>query len=330
MKRTGSSGRWMWIAGLLLPGLAGPWVAAAGTLSVLTYNVAGLPQGVNPDQFPAVNTVRISPKLNAFDLVVVQEDFAYHTELVSQVDHPYQSVKDTSGRGPYQFGFGDGLNTFSRSPFAGFTRITWDSCNGVFDQGSDCLAPKGFSMARLTLARGAEVDVYDLHADAGSGADDLTARRSNLRQLSATIDANSSGRAVLVLGDTNSRYTRSGDILPELLSAAGLTDVWIERARGGSVPTIGPSLTQGCAADPSGADCEVVDKILYRSGGGLLLAATSYAEAPGFVDDAGAPLSDHRPISAVFTYTVVPEPGAATLLAGGLLAIGARRRSRAG
>ena len=323
---------WPWIGGGLsglLAAFAAP-AALAGTFSVLTYNVAGLPQGANPDQFPAVNTVKISPKLNAFDLVGVQEDFWYHADLVSQANHPYQSVKDASGRDPYFLGLGDGLNTFSRSPFSGFTRVMWSACSGYFEKGSDCLAPKGFSFARHELAPGVEIDVYDLHADAGSSPEDLAARAANLRQLYAFIDANSAGRAVLVLGDTNSRYTRSGDVLPELLSAVDLGDVWVSLVRGGSLPGVGPSLTTGCDADPSGPDCETIDKILYRSGGGVLLEPLSYEVlASGFVDENGAPLSDHDPTSAVFRYTLVPEPGTGLLVLAGLSGLAARRRRRA-
>lgn len=313
--------------GLALATLLAGSPALAGTFSVLTYNVAGLPQGTNPDQFPAVNTVKISPKLNAYDLVGVQEDFWYHTELTSEVTHPHQSVKDTSGRDPYFFGLGDGLNTFSQSPFSGFAREMWMSCNGYFEAGSDCLAPKGLTFARHTLAPGVEIDVYNLHADAGGAAEDLAARRSNLRQLADAIEARSAGRAVIVLGDTNSRYTRADDILPELVSSAGLTDVWVELSRGGVAPSVGAALQSGCASDPSGPDCETIDKIFYRSGGGVLLEALSYARPQDFVDELGDPLSDHDPTAAVFRFTSVPEPGTATLVATALVGLASLRRS---
>lgn len=312
--------------GLALATLLAGGPALAGTFSVLTYNVAGLPQGTNPDQFPAVNTVKISPKLNAYDLVGVQEDFWYHTELSSQVNHPHQSVKDTSGRDPYFFGLGDGLNTFSRSPFTGFTREMWTVCNGYFEAGSDCLAPKGLSLARHTLAPGVEIDVYNFHADAGGAEEDLAARRSNLRQLADAILAHSADRAVIVLGDTNSRYTRAGDILPELVSTAGLTDVWVELTRGGIAPSIGSPAQSGCATDPAGGECETIDKIFYRSGGGVLLEALSYARPQDFVDELGDPLSDHDPTAAVFRFTSVPEPGTAMLLATALVGLAGLRR----
>jgi len=222
---------------------------------------------------------------------------------------------------------GDGLNRMTVFPFEDHTRVRWDECYGTFTNGSDCLAVKGFSVARHELAPGAFVDVYNWHADASDDPEDLAARRSEVRQLYAYIEAFSAGHAVLVLGDTNSRYTREGDILPEMLAATALSDVWVELALGGALPELGPAL-RDCVEDGlSGGDCERVDKILYRSGGGVTLVPVSYqAGNPLFHDELGVPLSDHEPVSAVFLWSL-PEPGAAGLLALGLVGLPVVRRS---
>jgi endonuclease/exonuclease/phosphatase family metal-dependent hydrolase len=320
-------------AALTLPG-----ASPAATFSVLTYNVAGLPLGLSSSS-PEVNTVQISPRLNAFDLVAVQEDFGFHAELTSAITHPHRSVKDTrdvpevvdlaAQIGLPEPQLGDGLNTFSTSPSGGFTRVTWSDCFGLFDSGSDCLAPKGFTFARHELVPGGFVDVYDLHADAGGDDGSLAARRANLRQLADFVVAASAGNAVIVLGDFNSRYTRAGDILPEFVAATGLTDVWVERVRGGDVPGIGPSLQAGCAISFTDAECERVDKIFYRSGDQVLLEAVGHVVLEDWIDAAGAQLSDHEPVSAVFRLTVVPEPGTALLAIAGLAGLSARRPLRA-
>jgi hypothetical protein len=309
--------------------LAIPGSSQAGTFSVLTYNVAGLPLGFSSSS-PEVNTVQISPRLNAFDLVAVQEDFSFHTELTSQIVHPFVSVKDTTdvpivAASGLDLGLGDGLNTFSFSPFTDFTRVTWNECFGLFDSGSDCLAPKGFTLARHEVEPGVVVDVYNLHADAGGGPDDLAARRSNLRQLADFILATSSGNPLIVLGDFNSRYTREGDILPEFLTTVGLTDVWIELSRGGVMPELGPSLGD-CNSDLAGASCERVDKILYRSGGDVQLAAISHTVPGDWIDSEGGQLSDHWPVSAGFRVTVVPEASTGLLVAVSLGSFAAVRR----
>jgi endonuclease/exonuclease/phosphatase family metal-dependent hydrolase len=273
------------------PDASGP----SGTpLRVLTYNVAGLPEPLS-SSMPSRNSPLISPLLNGYGLALLQEDFAYHAQIVGMAMHPYQSPSDTRGES-----LGDGLNLLSDFPFSELTRVKWLKCNGLFDQGSDCATPKGFSFARLDVA-GLAIDVYDLHADAGSTAADQGARADNLRQLAQAIRERSEGRAVIVAGDTNSRYTRAGDDLPALVDEAGLTDVWVELQRAGDRPA--PGSTVSCSeVDLDDPACDRIDRILYRSGGGVKLRPSEYrVEGAKFSDSAGMQLSDHRPVSALFT-----------------------------
>lgn len=323
MRRTGG------LAWALVWGIAwGSSAATATTLSVLTYNVAGLPEGISSSH-PVANHPQISPLLNAYDLVGVQEDFAYHDLLVESLTQPYQSVKDTNP-GPFGeqlgFAFGDGLNTFSQSPFFDFFRVTWETCFGVVSNGSDCLTPKGFTYERREISAGVFLDVYNLHSDAGGDPEDLEARAANMRQVYQHVLDFSSDVAVIVLGDTNSRYTRGADVLPEMLAATGLTDVWIELERGGALPAVGAALSD--CTDPSAGTCERVDKIFYRGSALLSIEALDYDVPRDLFSDAnGAPLSDHDPVHVLFELTVVPEPGTLALLGAGL-AIVARRKPR--
>jgi hypothetical protein len=312
-----------------------PVRAAAVELSVLTYNVAGLPAGIS-SSLPQFNTVQISPRLNAYDLAVVQEDFFYHDDLISQAVHPFISVKDTRNAPLIEelgldLGLGDGLNTFSFSPFQGFQRIQWSQCFGDFTNiptsAADCLATKGFTLARHEIEPGVWVDVYNLHADAGGGPEDLETRATNIRQLRDAILAMSPGRAVIVLGDTNSRYTRAADVLPELLSTTGLSDVWIELERGGDLPDVGAALGD-CAADAAGPDCERVDKIFFRSSAKVQITPLAYDVPTDWVDANGEQLSDHLPVSALFEIQFVPEPGLLALLAPALAALLRRNCNR--
>lgn len=269
--------------------------AVAGQLSVLTYNVAGLPDLFSSGS-PATNTVKISPLLNDYDIVVVQEDFSYHSDLTSQTIHPYQSQH--SG----DIAIGDGMNQFSFSPYTDFMRVKWNDCYGVFDSGTDCLTPKGFSLSRHFLDDGAIVDVYNLHADAGSDTNSLAARGKNLLQLLAFIEANSQGHAVIVAGDTNSRFTRTTDRLQDFIQA-GFKDAWVETARHGHYPVGGSAALTDCA-DKNSGNCERVDKILYRSGTAVTLTLNDAFVPAHFVDENGAELSDHDPVAAYFNYHV--------------------------
>ncbi|SCL15619.1 Jacalin-like lectin domain-containing protein [Micromonospora nigra] len=268
--------------------------AASGAFSVLTYNVAGLPEPLSGGN-PAVNTRPIGERVNAYDIVNVQEDFNYHADLYETDMHPHRTP--TSGGVP----FGDGLNTMSAYPSSGFTRVRWDRCNGT-----DCLTPKGFTYARVRLAEGVFVDLYNAHTNAGSTDADLAARRANISQLSRYVATNSTGNAVIVMGDLNARYTRAGDNVRELLTANGLTDAWVQQERGGVPPAAGsPALV----CDPAAVTdaCEVVDKILYRGSRLVRLELTRYHnEHTRFLDPAGAALSDHWPHAAWFSWTRDP------------------------
>lgn len=282
---------WGTIAALALSSQA----LADGQLSVLTYNVAGLPDAFSSGS-PATNTVKISPLLNDYDIVLVQEDFSYHDDLVSQIQHTYQSPH--SG----DIAFGDGMNRFAFAGVTDFERTKWNGCYGVFDSGSDCLTPKGFSFSRMLLDGGAIVDVYNLHADASVDDDSNRARASNLLQLLDAIETRSQGHAVIVAGDTNSRYTRTPDKLHEFISA-GFSDVWVELSRGDIYPRSGDPALLDCADENSG-NCERVDKILYRSGPAVNLSLSDAYVPSHFVDEAGEELSDHDPVAAYFNYSV--------------------------
>ncbi|MDP4502601.1 jacalin-like lectin [Nonomuraea turcica] len=276
-----------------------PAHAASGTFSLLSYNIAGLPDVISGGD-PATNTPIIGARLAPYDIVHVQEDFNYHAALYAADNHPYRTP--TSGGVP----FGSGLNTLSGRPYDAddFERVTWSTCS---IGSGDCLTPKGFTFMRVRLAAGVYAHLYNLHADAGSESGDLAARRANLLQLSAFIQSHSAGHPVIVYGDTNTRYTRTGDNIRDLLAQNGLADVWVQHVRGGTPPEAGsPALVCDDAAVTNA--CEVVDKILYRSGSYVMLTATGYNnDNAAFRDAAGAMLSDHYPISTSFSWSLNPS-----------------------
>lgn len=94
---------------------------------------------------------------------------------------------------------------------------------------------------RLALASSvsetAYIDPYNLHADAGSLPDDVAARQANM----AHVDVWSKGNAVVVAGDTNSRYSRGEDTGSRGFLAAGFKDAWFEVSAAGWCPRRGRS-----------------------------------------------------------------------------------------
>lgn len=245
----------------------------SGSFTALTYNVAGLPDGLNDDQHPETNIPKISPKLNAYELVLVQEDFAYTQELREDLEHPYESYPLE-----HEARFvNDGLNRFSWLPFdPELTRVRWAECNGTTGGSGDCLANKGFSLASHELAEGVTLTVVNLHAEAGGGPDDVAARTTGYEQLAAYLGEHHAGEALLVAGDTNLHGFDPDDepILERFLEDAALTDA--------------------CRSLECGE--EHIDRFLFRSSDELELTLSGWAVAEEMVDQEGAPLSDHPAI----------------------------------
>jgi endonuclease/exonuclease/phosphatase family metal-dependent hydrolase len=242
--------------------------ATEGDLTVLTYNVAGLPEPLS-GSMPATYIPMISARLNAFDLVLVQEDFAYHAELIADVDHPYLSEPGAGGA------LGDGLNRLSRTPFTGHTREGWTACYGEVDSGSDCLTAKGMAWAVHELSPGVFVHVYNFHNDAGGGPEDLDARSQQVDQMLAAIATNSEGAALIVAGDTNMKEA-SEDILQKLLTGAGLRDACRELS----------------CPEPYR-----IDRILVRDGDDVALTVSDWRIDASFVTETGDDLSDHEALA---------------------------------
>lgn len=255
-------------------------VAPPGEFSFLTYNVAALPEGLSGSS-PERYVPQISPLLNAFDLVVVQEDFWYHGELSADVTHPHQTTP--WAQEPTLEDIGDGLNRFSIFELADHERIGWYDCHGLTDCASDCLATKGWSFARTTLAPGVEVDVYNLHGEAGGCPEDVVIRTQSMMELAAEINARSPDHAVIVAGDFNLRASDPEDVEPLSLikDGAQLTDV----------------------CDALSCGDERIDKILIRNSDDLQLEPLRWWVPQEFVDaEDGSDLSDHLPVAADLRY----------------------------
>ncbi|TGJ85426.1 hypothetical protein E0Z10_g3351 [Xylaria hypoxylon] len=270
--------------------------ATSGSFNVLSMNVAGLPAILNDNSVPGdktTNSALIGSKFAqlGYDLIHTQEDFNYHASIYASDNHPYRTA--TSGGVP----FGSGLNVLANYDWIDFARVKWDTCSDA--SGSDCLTPKGFTFMRLKLSDGVYVDAYNLHTDAGTESGDLKARAANLLQVASYINTWSTGNAVIVFGDTNSRYTRVDDVVPAFRTQTGLTDAQVELILGGVSPTV-----EVLCSNPSTTDnCETVDKIFYRGSPLLSLKATYWAYASSkFLQADGNVLSDHNPVTANFTW----------------------------
>ncbi|MCO5231361.1 MAG: endonuclease/exonuclease/phosphatase family protein [Chitinophagales bacterium] len=261
------------------------------TLNTITYNVAGLPEGLSSGE-PLKNTEEIGRRLNAYNLVVVQEDFNYNHLLYKTAKHPNK----TPWMGPVPIG--DGLNLLTEYKISGLKRIKWKRCNGA-----DCLTPKGFFYSQVEIVDGVKIDVYDLHSNAGSDKKDYESRTANILQVFEYIQEHSEGRPVLVMGDFNSRYTRAVDTL-EVFQKLNLTDTWIEFVRKGDFPIKGAESLMECDNTLS-PNCETVDRIFYRSNEQVQFKLIGYNKARDEFQRDGADLSDHIPVTSRFEITIL-------------------------
>jgi|GEM_PF-1143923 len=274
-----------------------------GEFLALSYNVAGLPDSLS-GSIPSLYTPIISPLLNGYDLVLVQESWqtpdpnpleplrVYHELLVADADHPYKSEPaplplGTDPNRPQAL-VSDGLNRFSQFPFDPVVREAWSSCFGLFDHGADCLALKGFSVARTTLAAGVTLHIYNLHMEAGNDPNDVLVRDAGVTLLSDFLNIFSAGEAVIVGGDFNLDSDEEPDStqFQRLLSETGLTDVCD---------------FLGCP-EPGR-----IDKFLFRSNDSLTLTPRSWNfETDVFVTGDGQPLSDHEALAVRFDWSATP------------------------
>lgn len=339
---------------VLAPDADGAPSERTGSFTALTYNVAGLPEALSGSE-PATNSPLISPLLDAYDVVLLQENWQdhlheqreaglvgdevpptmYHHLVVRDADHAYRSVPkphpygvapDRAPTGPPTIS--DGLNRLSRFPFDDIDpdtglddadHVAWRTCYGelyttlveeglgetglddVFDDAglgainhetdggaADCGAEKGFSVARTELAPGVVVDIYNLHADAGSHPRDIDARADNFAQLADYIAEHSAGLPIVLGGDTNLKIDRpdrqtDAEVWRTFLDATGLTDV--------------------CEAVDCGEDDAVIDKFAFRSAGDVKLIAEDHTFERGrFTRGDGEPLSDHDPLAVRFRW----------------------------
>lgn len=258
-----------------------------GSLRLLTYNIAGLPELLSSAVTERSSSIAvIGERINPFDIVNVQEDFNYNKFLYSKNTHAYRT--ENMGGVP----FGDGLSTLSKYPIVDFERVSWSACHGT-----DCLTPKGFTFARIQLAKSVFVDVYNVHATAQDDFEATVARRKNLDQLKAYISEHSAGRPLLLMGDFNAHYSFALDNVTSFRQELGLTDAWVALKNQGRVPENQANFVAQAALELTDT-CEGIDKIYYRNSSQLIFKANDYkVHKELFRNSAGQDLSDHCAVS---------------------------------
>lgn len=318
--------------------LALPVAAQKKTFTVASLNVDGLPPNVkaagivdvklNPEGPQAAGTAEMSTLISqkGWDFFGVSENFNYNTELMSGLNGVYNCgtyrgaiPSSVTNVVPYLNGTKwfdtDGLNLLWRSNISvsGEEWYLWNKRNGITNDGADQLIAKGYRYYTVRVAPGLEVDVYILHMDAETTEADNQAREIQMAQLVDKILASDNKRPIIVMGDTNCRYTR--DRIKELMfdrinadERFTMHDPWIDFKREGVYPSVGdPAIMVPGKYDGTNAEAfqtgEVVDKVFYienTDARGVTLKALSYNQDIEFTRADGTSISDHYPIVVEF------------------------------
>ena len=277
---------------------------------VCPFNVDGLPQkfgwiNVNPDGKGAEGAKKIGQYISQSDIDIwaLSEDFNYHGDLIEGLgESDYQIGTARGGINLKNFKINarfdiDGLNFLCKKPFS-FSQESWTKWNdnyGWADHGNDLLITKGFRYYLIDLGDGIYMDVYILHMDADDGEKDNAARASQLTQLREAILAKNDHRPVIVMGDTNCRYTRD-DILGLFTNpiiergSYDVKDAWVELCKDGIYPKVGDAHLM--VKELGYLQGEVVDKVIYLNP----KDGDTHLSAIHFEVDADMEESDHKPV----------------------------------
>lgn len=307
-----------------------------GSFRVAALNMDGLPQKIgsielNADGPGSEGTQKISRYLAAkgYDLIGVSEDFNYHGSLISALMGNYSWGKERATlsaeniswldllQGKIRFDT-DGLNLLWKNSTTTTANESWEAWTSTFNGEGNQYVKKGFRHYDVTIDGNALIDVYVLHMDAGD-TDATDSRHAQWQQLAAAVNNADPNRPKLIIGDTNSRWTRediNANFASRLNAGFTMTDAWVEHYRAGIYPTPDMNDLTDQSAPTAYANYEVVDKLIYINPTTLnttQLAATDFLIEQdytyGTIDGDGntKPLGDHRPVVVTFAYKVVGD-----------------------
>ncbi len=297
------------------------FTAAALNVDGLPNTVAGIT--LNEDGPGSEGTKKISRYLAAkgYDVIGCSEDFNYNGSLMEALADSYScgTIRATLSVSGIFSGFPfdtDGLNLLWKNSACTASNESWTRWNQTTSTDGNQYVKKGYRHYDVKLADGSAIDVFILHMDAG---DATASREAQWQQLAEAVNATDSSRPKLVMGDTNSRWTRediSANFCARLSKSLTATDAWVELCRNGRQPTtaMGDLTDQ---SDPTDyAAYEVVDKVICVNpwiGNTLQLVPQSFAIEQDYTYDSidhdgnTAALGDHRPV--VVTFKVLKSGG---------------------
>lgn len=320
-----------------------------GTFTAVALNVDGLPKEINygigkyalnPDGPGADGTLKISQYLASknYDFIGCSEDFNYNGSLMESLKDNYScgTIRNTLSLGDLDYGDliqgkvhvdTDGLNLIWKFNKVSATNESWTSWSDTESTDGNQYVEKGYRHYDMQLDGGPAIDVFILHMDAGD-TNATWSRESQWRQLAEAINNSDHNRAKLIIGDTNSRYTREDVItnfIDRLSSDFTMGDVWVDFYRDGIYPTKDMDNLTDQTNPTNYSKYEIVDKIIYinpKAANTVHLVPQTFCIEQDYTYDYvdhnnnTTPLGDHRPVVVTFKYQLSGDvtPTAVTLL----------------
>lgn len=161
-----------------------PVTSGDGEISILSINVAGLPNLLTDEDNPKDRLGTISLEANRYTFAGYQEDFYYHWYLDQAATAPemVRGSKPSILSAILPWLSSSGLTTMARWKQASSSFHAYSSCHGYLGNANDCWVPKGVLCSRYFSSRGTVIDVCNTHLDAGGSQKDRRARTEQIAE----------------------------------------------------------------------------------------------------------------------------------------------------
>ena len=246
------------------------------SLKILVYNTHGLPE-IFIDDNPKFRFPIIGKKTQSYDISLLQEDYAHHTELQAGLSNDSLALRGVLGNTfSCPFCTGSGLTSVFNLPDNWKVEVkneAYKTCSGWLRGANDCFAYKGFQVIKISPPGYEEFYVVNTHMDAGRRDSDRASRAIQLKHIISSIEK-LEGKPLIVAGDLNLKSTDPKDmaLLDSFKETLNLFDAFSETE--------------------INEKWSILDYILYRPGQGINFEILNVGEDESFETHEGA-LSDH-------------------------------------
>ena len=179
------------------------------TFNIITFNIHGygkILSGCNGKK----NINQIIDEISNYDIIFIQENWKYNNLIIDQLFN-HQLIFGNNKKNKISFSSGLVIGINRNFEIINYDEITYNDCNGILLNGSDCFASKGFIFSRIKIDDQI-LDIYNTHMDAGNSLKDKNIRSKQLISFEKFIIENSTNHNLIICGDFNIDYYNSSQI----------------------------------------------------------------------------------------------------------------------